>query len=102
MKRVILSGFLAAAGAAGSSALAADAVPETGSWYIDPMLQYSLLDDRRISKDDFGYQVGIGNNIAPNLGLEFNYGNGSYKVKGFEGDNGPSEKLRALSLDMLF
>jgi OmpA-OmpF porin, OOP family len=102
MKRVILSGFLAAAGAAGSSALAADAVPETGSWYIDPMLQYSLLDDRRISKDDVGYQVGIGNNIAPNLGLEFNYGNGSYKVKGFEGDNGPSEKLRALSLDMLF
>jgi OOP family OmpA-OmpF porin len=102
MKRAMLSGFLVAAGAAGSGVMAADAVPETGSWYIDPMLQYSLLDDRRISKDDFGYQVGIGNNIAPSLGLEFNYGNGSYKVKGFDGDSGPSEKLRALSLDMLF
>jgi len=102
MQRVILSGILIAAGAAGSSAFAADPVPETGSWYIDPLLEYSSLDDRRISKDDFGYQVGIGNNIAPNLALEFNYGNGSYKVKGFEGDNGPSEKLRALSLDMLF
>jgi OOP family OmpA-OmpF porin len=102
MQRVVLSGFLIAAGAAGSSAFAADPVPETGSWYIDPTLEYSSLDDRRISKDDFGYQVGIGNNIAPNLGLEFNYGNGSYKVKGFDGNNGPSEKLRALSLDMLF
>jgi OmpA-OmpF porin, OOP family len=102
MQRAILSGFLIAAGATGSSAFAADPVPETGSWYIDPMLQYTSLDDRRISKDDFGYQVGIGNNIAPNVALEFNYGNGSYKVKGFEGSNGPSEKLRALSLDMLF
>src|ERR1700678_2494652 len=73
MQRAILSGFLIAAGATGSSAFAADPVPETGSWYIDPMLQYTSLDDRRISKDDFGYQVGIGNNIAPNVALEFNY-----------------------------
>jgi OOP family OmpA-OmpF porin len=31
-----------------------------------------------------------------------NYGTGSYKIKGFAGNSGPSEQLRAASLDVLY
>ena len=46
-------------------------------------LQYSLLDDKRISKDDFGFQGGLGYNFAPNFALEIDYSTGSFKLKDF-------------------
>jgi OmpA-OmpF porin, OOP family len=83
-------------------AIAADVWTDTGAVYVDGMLQYSLLDDKRISKDDFGVQGGFGYNFAPNFALELNYGTGSYKVKDFAGSSGPSEQLRAASMDVLY
>jgi OmpA-OmpF porin, OOP family len=102
MKCLRFVGLIAAANALFSPALAADVWNDTGAVYIDAMLQYSILDDKRISKDDWGVQGGGGYNFAPNFALEFNYGTGSYKVKGFSGSSGPSERLRALSLDVLY
>jgi OOP family OmpA-OmpF porin len=93
---------LVAAVAAATPAVASDVWNDTGAVYIDAMLQYSLLDDKRISKDDFGAQGGLGYNFAPNFALEVNYGTGSYKVKGFTGSSAPSEQLKAASIDVLY
>jgi OmpA-OmpF porin, OOP family len=102
MKCLKFVGLIAAANVLLGPALAGDVWNDTGAVYIDAMLQYSILDDKRISKDDWGVQGGAGYNFAPNFALEFNYGTGSYKVKGFSGSSGPSERLRALSLDVLY
>jgi outer membrane protein OmpA-like peptidoglycan-associated protein len=100
MKRVIFSGLLAAAIAAGagSTAVAADAYDDTGAWYLAPMAQYDLLDHKRVSKDDVGYQVGLGYNFAPNFAAEAALSNGSFRIRG----SGASEKLSATSLDVLY
>jgi OmpA-OmpF porin, OOP family len=103
MNKVVLGGLLAATAAgAATPASSAPVGDDTGSLYLSPMAQYSLMDPRRDSKDTFGYQVGLGGNFAPHAALEFNYGNLSSKLKGFPSNFGPSEKLRALSLDALF
>jgi len=81
---------------------AADVWNDTGAIYIDALLQYSVLDDRRISKDNFGVQGGLGYNFAPNFALELNYSTGSYVVRGFVDHTGPSEQLRATSLDLSY
>jgi OOP family OmpA-OmpF porin len=94
--------FIAAASVITTTASAGDVWSDKGAVYLDGMLQYSILDDKRISKDDFGFQGGLGYNFAPNFALELNYGTGSYKVKGFAGSSGPSEQLRAASLDVLY
>ena len=88
--------------AASAPALSAQPYNDTGSFYISPLGQYSIMDPRRESKDAFGYQVGLGANIAPNVALELDYGSISSKLKGYSSNFGPSEKLRALSLDALF
>jgi OOP family OmpA-OmpF porin len=95
-------GLIAAVSVVTTPALAVDVWNDTGAVYIDPMLQYSILDNKRIAKDDFGFQGGLGYNFAPNFALEVDYGSGSFKVKGFEGSSGPSEQLRAASLDVLY
>ena len=102
MKFIRYVGLVVAALALATPAFASDVWDDTGATYIDAMLQYSLLDDKRISKDDFGVQGGVGYNFAPNFALELNYGSGSYKVKGFAGDAGPTEQLRATSLDLVY
>jgi OmpA-OmpF porin, OOP family len=94
--------LIAAVSLVTTPAIAGDVWNDTGAVYLDGMLQYSILDDKRISKDDFGVQGGLGYNFAPNFALELNYGTGSYKVKGFAGSSGPSEQLRAASLDILY
>ena len=100
MKRLILGGLIAAVCAAAASrhAMAADAYDDTGAWYLSPMGQYTLLDHRRVSKDDFGFQVGLGYDFAPQLAGEVALSSGSFHVKG----SGASEKLSATSLDLLF
>jgi OmpA-OmpF porin, OOP family len=102
MKSIQYVALVAAAFALTTRALAGDVWNDTGAVYIDPMLQYSILDNKRISKDDFGFQGGLGYNFAPNFALEADYGSGSFKVKGFQGSAGPSEQLRTASLDVLY
>jgi OmpA-OmpF porin, OOP family len=102
MNRTILGGLLVATVAACAPALSAQPYDDTGSLYMSPLGQYSIMDPRRDSKDAFGYQLGLGANIAPNAALELDYGNISSKLKGYSSNFGPSEKLRALSLDALF
>jgi outer membrane protein OmpA-like peptidoglycan-associated protein len=100
MKRLILGGLLAAGCAAAGSdaALAADGYDDTGAWYLSPMAQYTLLDDKRVSKDHLGYQVGLGYDFARNFAVELALSNGSFRIRG----SGASEKLNATSLDVLY
>jgi OOP family OmpA-OmpF porin len=100
MKRMILGGLIAAAGA--STAMATDVYDDTGAVYIAPMLQYTLLDHNREFKDDFGFGAALGYNFAPNFALEANYSIGSYMLKGADGDFGPHDQLRGLSLDVMY
>jgi OmpA-OmpF porin, OOP family len=95
-------GVIAAVSVITTPAFASDVWNDTGAVYLDGMLQYTILDDKRVSKDDFGLQGGVGYNFAPNFALEFDYGTGSFKVKGSSGNSGPSEQLRALGLDVLY
>jgi outer membrane protein OmpA-like peptidoglycan-associated protein len=100
MKRKILGSLIAAACAigAGRAASAADAYDDTGAWYLSLLGQYTLLDHRRVSNDNFGFQVGLGYDVAPQLAAEVALSSGSFRVKG----SGASEKLSATSLDLLF
>ncbi len=100
MKRLLL--LLSTASAGIGNVIAADAGDDTGAVYVSPMLQYSVLDDRRAFKDDFGLEGALGYNVAPKVALELDYGTGSYKLKGAAGNSGPSEQLRALSLDVSY
>src|ERR1700690_331530 len=94
MKRVILCGLVAVAGAVSTTALADD---DTGAWYVSPMLQYSLLDAHRTAKDDFGLDLALGKNIAPHFAVEFNYSDGSFRIHDMA-----SQKLSAYTLDAMF
>jgi outer membrane protein OmpA-like peptidoglycan-associated protein len=100
MKRVILGGLVVAGCAAAGShtALAAEGYDDTGAWYLSPLAQYSLLDEKRVSKDQLGYQVGLGYDFAPHFAAELAKGNGSSRVRG----SGASEKLATTSLDVLY
>ncbi|HSY95732.1 MAG TPA: hypothetical protein VK793_08935, partial [Steroidobacteraceae bacterium] len=84
MKRMILGGLIAAVCAAATSrnTMAADGYDDTGAWYLSPLGQYTLLDHRRVSKDNFGFQVGLGYDIAPQLAGEIALSSGSFHVKG--------------------
>ena len=97
MKRVFLGSMIAALCAASGSALA-DAYDDTGAIYISPMINYTKLDDKRISRDSPGYQIGLGYNFARNFALELTENPGSFKIPG----TGASEKLNALSLDLMY
>ena len=63
---------------AGRAATAADAYDDTGAWYLSPMGQYTLLDHRRVSKDNFGFQVGLGYDFAPQLAAEIALSSGRF------------------------
>ncbi|HEY6621925.1 MAG TPA: OmpA family protein [Steroidobacteraceae bacterium] len=95
------AGLVAVGIAASAPAVASDVWNDTGATYIDAMGQYTLLDDKRISKDNYGFQAGLGYNFAPNFALEMDYSTGSFKLRDF-GVGGPSEQLRAGSLDILY
>ncbi len=97
MKRVVLGSMIAAICAASGPALA-DAYDDTGAIYISPMVTYTKLDDKRISKDQTGYQIGVGYNFARNFALELTDNPSSFKIPG----SGASEKLNAFSLDLMY
>jgi OmpA-OmpF porin, OOP family len=103
MKRMTVKGLITAAIAvsAGQGAMAGEAYDDTGAVYLAPMAQYTFLNSKRVSNDEFGYQVGLGYNFAPNFAAELAYSNGSFPIK--SGPlQGASEKLPATSLDVLY
>jgi OOP family OmpA-OmpF porin len=96
MKKFLLGAVMAATAiVTGSTALAAD---DTGAWYVSPMAQYHFLDNKRVSKSDVGYQLGLGYDFASNLAAELNYGQGGFKIK----NSGASQRLTNYSLDLLW
>src|ERR1700733_8704268 len=95
MKPMILCGLMAATAAAGGSALAAD---DTGAIYFSALGTYTLLDNHRLSKDDFGYDLALGRNFSPNWAGEINFDNGTFKIR----DSGASQKLMGYSVDVLY
>jgi len=97
MKRELLGALIAAACTASGTALA-DGYDDTGAIYISPMADYTFLDSNRISKSGAGYQVGLGYNFAKDFAAELNFSPNSFKVTG----SGASEKLTALSLDVMY
>src|SRR5277367_1833973 len=103
MKRMTLKGLMVAAMAAGAgqAAMAAEAYDDTGAVYLAPMAQYTLLNHKRVSNDEFGYQIGLGYNFAPNFAAEIAYSPGSFPIKSGP-YQGASEKLDAASLDVLY
>jgi OmpA-OmpF porin, OOP family len=94
MKRVIFLGLVAAAGAAGNTAFASD---DTGAFYFSPMLQYHLLDQERISKDNFGYQVGLGYDLPHGLALEADFSRGTFSISGLDA----TQRLTGYSVDVI-
>jgi OOP family OmpA-OmpF porin len=98
MKRVILGGLLATVCVAGGSAAAADAYDDTGAWYISALGQYNFLDDKRISNDHAGFQIGLGHDFTQHIAGELALSNGSFRIPGY----GAREKLNALAVDGLY
>ena len=97
MKRILMGGAAIAACMCTASAWA-DGYDDTGSFYVTPMGNYTLVDKRRISKDDFGYQLGLGYNFPANWAMEIDFAPNSYAIRG----SGAHEKLSAASLDALY
>ena len=97
MKREILGALIAAACTAGGSAMA-DGYDDTGAVYISPMADYTFLDKNRLSNNGTGYQLGLGYNFAPNVAAELDFSPNSFKIP----HTGASEKLNALSIDVLY
>jgi OmpA-OmpF porin, OOP family len=96
MKRLILGSVIAAACAGGSAM--AEGYDDTGAIYISPMVNYTKLDDKRVSRDSTGFQVGFGYNFARNFAAEVDLSPNGFKIPG----TGASEKLTAASLDVLY
>ncbi len=97
MKRIMLCGMMALAASGVAASSVAAAADDTGAWYFSPMAQYHLLDNKRVSKDDLGYQVGLGKDFASNWAAELGYNQGGFKIK----DSGASQRLSGYSLDFI-
>jgi OmpA family len=82
MKRLMLFTAMAAASFGSANTLAAD---DTGAWYVAPMGQYVLLDNKRDADDGFGYQLNLGLNFAPNWAAELDGGNGDFDTPSGKG-----------------
>ncbi|MDP9014619.1 MAG: OmpA family protein [Pseudomonadota bacterium] len=94
MKRVMYLGVVAAAGIAGNTAYATD---DTGAFYISPMLQYHLLDQERISKDNFGGQIGLGFNLLHGFAVEADVNRANFSISGLTAD----QRLTGYSVDVI-
>ncbi len=110
MQRTLLGGLLFSGGLFAATAAfpgaAAGAAPgdgdDAGSFYVNPMAEYSLMDDKRPVGDAFGFQAGLGVNVASHAALELNYGDIRSRLRGYPSNQAPSERLKAFSLDALF
>jgi OmpA-OmpF porin, OOP family len=97
MKRIVFGALLSAACWAG----VADAAPpydDTGAIYLSPMVNYTLLDDNRISKDRLNGQLALGYNLPMNFAVEVLAAPNSFRIS----NSGASEQLSAWSLDGIY
>ena len=94
MQRVILGGLIAAGGFVTGSALATD---DSGAWYVSPMVQYHLLDQERISKDNFGGQIGVGYNLLHGFAVEADANRANFSISGVAAE----QRLTGYSLDVI-
>jgi OmpA-OmpF porin, OOP family len=77
-----------------ANAFAAD---DAGSWYVSPLLQYSLQDNQRVLKDNFGYQGSIGFNLPREWALEGSFSRGEFDITGTDAER----RLTGYSLDVI-
>jgi OOP family OmpA-OmpF porin len=90
-----MGGLVAAAvSAACGTAVAAD---DTGAWYISPMLQYHDVDKGRISKDDFGGQIGLGYNLSHGFAVEADANRVNLDISG----SNARQRLSGYSIDVI-
>jgi OmpA-OmpF porin, OOP family len=94
MQRLCVWSLAAAIGAASSGAMAAD---DAGSWYVSPMIQYSLQGNNPEIKDNFGYQAGVGYNLPHEWALEGDFSRGNFDIKGTDG----TRRLDAYTIDVI-
>ena len=94
MKRVFILGCAAAAGMAGNAAFATD---DAGAFYISPMVQYHLLDQERVSNDNFGAQFGLGFNMLHGFALEADVNRANFSISGLTAD----QRLTGYSVDII-
>jgi OOP family OmpA-OmpF porin len=106
MKRAFVLNLAAAGGVAAlaisSGAFAADETTGSNttngvSWYVSPMLQYSVQDGDPQLKDNFGYQAGIGVNLPHEWAIEGDFSRGQFDIKGSEA----SRRLTGYSIDVI-
>jgi OmpA-OmpF porin, OOP family len=94
MNRATVSSLAGILGLIGSTALAAD---DAGSWYVSPLLQYSLQDNQRVLKDNFGYQGTVGFNLPREWALEGSFSRGEFDITGTAAER----RLTGYSLDII-
>ena len=94
MKRVMLGSLIGVVGFASGSAVAAD---DSGAWYVSPMAQYHDLDPGRISKDNFGAQIGLGYNLLHGFAVEADVNRGNFSISGSNAD----QRLTGYSIDVI-
>jgi OmpA-OmpF porin, OOP family len=94
MQRLCVLSLGALIGAASGGAMAAD---DAGSWYVSPMIQYSLQDNNPEIKDNYGYQAGVGYNLPHEWALEGDFSRGNFDIKGTDG----TRRLDAYTIDVI-
>jgi OmpA-OmpF porin, OOP family len=98
MQRFLALSLFGAVGAACGTAYADSAAPsDAPSIYVAPMIQYSLQDNDRQIKDNYGYQIGIGVNLPRSWALEGDFSRGNFDIKGTDG----TRRLDAYTLDVI-
>ena len=98
MKKLIFGGLLCASCATAGAGALDGGYDDWGAWYIAGLGQYTFLDQRRVSNDHAGYQLGLGYDVAPHVALEADFSNGTFSIPG----HGAREKLQTDQLDVLY
>ena len=94
----ISNGASAADSSTSGTGAATDATATNGvSWYISPMLQYSLQGNDPELKDNFGYQAGVGVNLPHEWALEGDFSRGQFDIKGSDA----TRRLTGYSIDVI-
>ncbi len=83
MSKAIIVPLFVALTVAAAKAPAADDAP---SWYVSPMIEYSLEDNDPRLKDNFGYQAGFGANLRHEWALEADFNRSDFDIKGTDGN----------------
>ena len=96
MQRIFIGSLIAAVGTVTAGGVA-NATDDSGAWYVSPMAQYHDLDPGRISKDNFGAQIGLGYNLLHGFAVEADVNRGNFSISGSNAD----QRLTGYSLDVI-